>query len=89
MCEHAHVHVCMHGTPSHTPIPTPTPIHPPTTPQGQTSGISKNSITLDQDSSIPFEDLKSVETPPPMGGCMVWWVGGSVDGSMGGVRSNH
>ena len=29
-----HVHVCVHGTPLHTPIPTPTPIHPSATPQG-------------------------------------------------------
>ena len=36
---------------------------------------------------ILFEDLKSVETPPPMGGCMVWWVDGWV--GLGGVRSNH
>ena len=26
-----------------------------------------------------FEDLKSVETPPPMGGHMVWWLDGWVD----------
>ena len=26
----------------------------------------------------------SVETPPPMGGCIVWWVGGWVDGLKGG-----
>ena len=31
-----------------------------------------------------FEDLKSVETPPPMGVCMVWWVGGWVVGSVNG-----
>ena len=39
-----------------------------------------------QDISIPFEDLKSVETSPPMGRCMVWWVGGWVDG-WGQVKS--
>ena len=38
-----------------------------------------------QDISILFEDLKSVKNSPPMGGCVVWWVGGL----MGGVRSNH
>ena len=31
---------------------------------------------------IPFEDLKSVETPPPMGGCLVWSVGGLVGQNM-------
>ena len=59
------VHVCMHacmGHP-HTPIATPPP--------------SSHTLT-NQDISILFEDLKSVETPPPMGGCMVWWVGGWV-----------
>ena len=33
------------------------------------------------DISIPFEDLESVETPPPMGGCLVWCVGRWVSGS--------
>ena len=40
---------------------------------------------MNQDILILFEDLKSVETPPPMGGCMVWWV----DGLMGGAMSNQ
>ena len=40
---------------------------------------------MNQDILILFEDLKAVETPPPMGGCMVWWVGGL----MGGAMSNH
>ena len=31
---------------------------------------------MNQDISILFEVLKSVETPPPMGGCMRWWVDG-------------
>ena len=31
---------------------------------------------MNQDISILFEDLKYVKTPPPMGGCMVLWVGG-------------
>ena len=35
-----------------------------------------------------FEDVKSVETSLPLGGCIVWWVGGWVSGSMGEVRSN-
>ena len=44
---------------------------------------------MNQDILILFKDLKSVETPPPMGGCMVWWVGGWVGGLMGGAMSNH
>ena len=39
---------------------------------------------MNWDIFILFEDLKSVETPPPMGGCMVW-LGGLMDGAM----SNH
>ena len=35
---------------------------------------------MNQDNSILFEDLKSVETPPHMDWCMAWWVGGWVDG---------
>ena len=31
---------------------------------------------LNQDILIQFEDLKSVDTPPPMGGCLDWWVDG-------------
>ena len=93
------VHVCMHGTPPHTPIPTPTPIHPSATPP---RGLDpQNHLKFDntsnyQDISIPFEDLKSVRNSPPMDGCVVWWVGGLVGGwfgglggLMGGVRSNH
>ena len=42
--------------------------------------ITKNQMNLDlnsnQDISILFEGLTSVETPPPMGGCMGNWVGG-------------
>ena len=95
-----HVHACMcmcvcaymHGTPSHTPIPTPTPIHPSATPP---RGVEpQNHLKFDntstyQDTSIPFEDLKSVKNSPSMGGCVVWWVGGWLGGLMGGVRSNH
>ena len=62
--------------------PHPTPIHPPPHPPGgDPRNQSKfNSTSTNRDISIPFEDLKSVETSPPMGGCMVWWVGGWVDG---------
>ena len=54
--------------------------HPITTPKGGTPGISQNSIApeLIKDISILFEDLKSVQTSPPKGGCIVWWVGGWV-----------
>ena len=41
---------------------------------------------MNQDILILFEDLKSVETPPPMGGHMVWWVVGWVNG-WGHVKS--
>ena len=44
---------------------------------------------MNQDILILFEDLKSVETLPPMGGCMVWWVGGWLGRLMGGAMSNH
>ena len=30
---------------------------------------------MNQDISILFKDLKSVETPQPTGGCLVSWVG--------------
>ena len=91
-CVHVHVHVCVHGTSPHTLIPTPTPIHPSATPP---RGVDPwNHLKFDntstyQDISIPFEDLKSVKNFPPMGGCVVWWVGGLLGGLMGGVRSNH
>ena len=39
---------------------------------------------MNQDISILFKDLKSVETLPPMGGCMVWWIGGCMGGLMVG-----
>ena len=81
---HACAHACAHGwdAPSHHPHP-----HPSTpTPRGDPWNHSKfNSTWTNWDISILFEDLKSVETPPLMGGCIIWWVGGS----MGGVRSNH
>ena len=44
---------------------------------------------MNQDILILFEDLKYVETPSPMDGCMVWWVGGWLSGLMGGAMSNH
>ena len=44
---------------------------------------------MNQDISIPFQDLKSMEISPPMGKYMVWWVGGLMGGLMGEARSNH
>ena len=81
------VHVWLGGATSHH---VSTPIHPPPTPQeGDPRNQSKfNSTWTNQDISILFKDLKSVETSPPMGGCIVWWVDGWFSGSMGGVRSN-
>ena len=86
-CVCVHVHACMHGTPPHTPIATPTPIHPSATPRGLDpwNHLKFDNTSTYQDISIPFEDLKSVKNSPPMGVCVVWWVGGL----MGGVRSNH
>ena len=87
MCACACVCMCVGGTPS----PPPTHIHPPPHPPGgDPRNQSKfNSTWTNEDISILFEDLKSVETSPPKGGCIVWWVGGWVGGWMGGVRSNH
>ena len=83
-----HVCVCAWDTP-HTP--TPTPIHPSTTPQGvePQNHLKFDNTSTYQDISIPFEDLKSVKNSPPIGGCVVWWVGGWLGGLMGGVRLNH
>ena len=93
-CMHACACVCMHtcmGHPPHThtyPHPHPPICHP-------ARGVDpRNHLKFDntstyQDISIPFEDLKSVKNSPPMGGCVVWWVGGWLGGLMGGVRSNN
>ena len=82
VCTCMHVQVCG-GTPSPPPPPSTHP-HPP----GGTPRISQNSIELEtnRDISILFEDLKSVETSPPKGRCIVWWVGGWVNG-WGQVKS--
>ena len=87
MCACVCMCMCVGGTLSSPP----THIHPPPNPQG---GHPRNqskfySTWTNRDISIPFEDLKSVETSSPMGGCMVWWVGAWVGGFMGGVRSKH
>ena len=85
-----HMHTCMHACAcvgGHS-LTTPHP-HPPT-PQGDPQNQSKfNSTWTNRDISIPFQDLNSVETSPPLGGCIVWWVGGWVSGLMGGFRSKH
>ena len=85
--------MCVHAWDiPHTLMPTPTPIDPSITPP---RGVDpQNHLKFDntstyQDISILFEDLKSVKNSPPMGGCVVWWVGGWLGGLMGGVRSNQ
>ena len=97
-----HVHVCMHacacvwiracmGHPPHThtyPHPHPPIYHPPRGVDPRNHLKFDNTSTY-EDISIPFEDLKSVKNSPPMGGCVVLWVGGWLGGLMGGVRSNH
>ena len=91
MCVYACAFMCTHrwGLPPSSPTPTHLPTHT-TTPHGGTPQISKNSIKmeLNRDNLILFEDLKSVETLPPMGGCLVWWVGGWMGGLMGQIISN-
>ena len=79
MCMYVCMHVCM-GYPSTHPYPSqPSSTHPPP-PIGNPRNWSKfNKSCTNQDISILFEDLKSVENSPHMGGCMIWWVGGWVD----------
>ena len=89
VCACIHVCVCVHvwDTP-HTPMPTPTPIHPSAIPRGVEpwNHLKFDNTSTYQDISIPFEDLKSVKNSRPMGGCVVWWVVGWVDG-WGQVKS--
>ena len=93
-CVHACMCVCMHtcmgNTPTHPYLPPPPSTHLPP-PQGvdPRNHLKFDNTSTYQDISIPFEDLKSVKNSPPMGGCVVWWVGGCLGGLMGGVRSNH
>ena len=91
VCACMWMHACMHGTPPTHPCPPP---HPSTHLPSPRGVDPRNHLKFDnpstyQDISIPFEDLKSVKNSPPMGGCVVWWVGGWLGGLMGGVRSNH
>ena len=73
-CMCVHVHVC-----GGDPVTTPTPFHPPLPPSrvGDPRNQSKfNSTCTNRDISILFEDLKSVDTSPPMGGWVCVWVYG-------------
>ena len=79
--------MCVHASdiPPHThanPHPHPPICHPQ-------NHLKFDNTSTYQDISILFEDLKSVKNSPHMDGCVVWWVGGWLDGLMGGVRSNH
>ena len=80
MMSYVHARACARGwhAPSHHPPPPHPPIPPP--PRGGPPGIIQNSIALEtnRDISIPFEDLKSVETSQPMG-----WVYNLVGGWVG------
>ena len=83
---------CMGHTPTHPHLPPSPSTHlPPPPPRGvdPRNHLKFDNTSTYQDISIPFEDLKSVKNSPPMGGCVVWWVGGWLGGLMGGVRSNH
>ena len=85
MCVCVHAHACAHvwgALPHHLPPPS-THTHPPGGSQNQSKF---NSTWTNRDISILFEDMKSVETSPPKGGCIVWWVGGWVNG-WGQVKS--
>ena len=76
-CVHVCVHACtcVHVCGGH-PLTTPTHINPSLTPRGDSQNQSKfNSTWTNWDISIPFEDLKSLETSPPMGVWVVGWVG--------------
>ena len=79
MCACACMCMCVGGTPS---PPPPSSTHPHHPPGGDPRNQSKfNSTWTNWDISILFKDLKSVETSLPQGGCIVWWVGGWVNGS--------
>ena len=82
---HVHVHICrVH------PLTTSHPHPPSPNPRGDPWNQSKfNSTWTNRDISILFEDLKSVESPLPIGWCIVWLMGWWVGRLMGGVRSNH
>ena len=95
MCKYVHTHVCAYVCAWDTLLHTHTypHRHPPIChlPRGLDPGnhLKFDNTSTYQDISIPFEDLKSVKNFPPMGVCLVWWLGGWLGGWMGGVRSNH
>ena len=82
---------CMGHPPTHPYLPPPPSTHLPPPPGGvdPRNHLKFDNTSTYQDISIPFEDLKSVKNSPPMGGCVVWWVGGWLGGLMGGVRSSQ
>ena len=92
-CMRMHACACVHtwNTPPTPPYPPALPSTHLPPPQGVDpwNHLKFNNTSTFQDISIPFKDLKSVKNSPPMGGCVVWWVGGWLGGLMGGVRSNH
>ena len=92
VCVRARAYICIHAwdTPTHLYLPPPPSTHlPPPRGVDPRNHLKFDNTLTYQDISIPFEDLKSVKNSPPMGGCVVWWVGGWLGGLMGGVRSNH
>ena len=72
------VRACMHETPPTHPCQPPPPSTHPPPPQwvDPRNHLKFDNTSTYQDISIPFENLKSVKNSPPMGGCVVWWVGG-------------
>ena len=80
------VSASMHGTPPTHPYPPHPhqPIHHPHRGVDPRNHLKFDNTSTYQDISIPFEDLKSVKNSPPMGGCVVWWVGGWFGGWVGG-----
>ena len=91
-CVCMHVHEGMYETPpTHPCQPPPPSTHPPPPQRGvdPRNHLKFDNTSTYQDISILFEDLKSVKNSQPMGGCVVWWVGGWLGGLMGGVRSNQ
>ena len=86
VCACVCVYACMGHPPTHPyPPPPPTTICPPPRGVDPRNHLKFDNTSTYQDISIPFEDLKFVKNSPPMGGCVVWWVGGL----MGGFSSNH
>ena len=78
MCVRACVcmHACMRHPPTHPCQPPSLSTHlPPPRGVDPRNHLKFDNTSTYQDISIPFEDLKSVKNSPPMGGCVVWWVG--------------